>query len=111
MPARCAHRCQDVALLDDRRYGRGARVMASATTHVTPSAPPAPTAPLSSGPAWHTLDATAAAIHLAATSTGLDTAEAAQRLTSHGPNELHVQARESAWRTLAAQFQNVLIVI
>ena len=60
---------------------------------------------------WHTLDAAAAAVHLAATSTGLAAAEAAQRLTTHGPNELHVQARESAWRTLAAQFQNVLIVI
>ena len=32
-------------------------------------------------------------------------------MTTHGPNELQVQARESAWRTLAAQFQNVLIVI
>ncbi len=83
--------------------------MAAVTNDVTPSS--APPAPSSSGPAWHTLDATAAASHLLATSAGLTAAEAAGRLLTHGPNELQVQTRESAWRTLAAQFQNVLIVI
>jgi P-type Ca2+ transporter type 2C len=76
-----------------------------------PASPPAPAATSSSAPAWHTLDATAAATRLLSTSTGLTAAEAAQRLVTHGPNELRVQTRESAWRTLAAQFQNVLIVI
>ncbi len=82
--------------------------MSAATNDVPPSAPVAPS---SSGPAWHTLDAAAAATRLLATSTGLTAAEAAGRLLTHGPNELRVQTRASPWRTLAAQFKNVLIVI
>src|SRR4029453_6161445 len=30
---------------------------------------------------------------------------------AHGPNELRSTSRESAWRTLAAQFKNALIII
>ena len=42
---------------------------------------------------------------------GSDAAEAARRLAQFGPNELQEAPRESAWRLLAAQFKNVLIVI
>jgi Ca2+-transporting ATPase len=48
---------------------------------------------------------------LATRLTGLTSAEASQRLHRHGPNELQTLARVSAWHTLAAQFQNVLILI
>ena len=85
--------------------------MAATTTLATPAAPPPTTTAPTPGPAWHTLDVSTAAARLDAAATGLAAAEATRRLTIHGPNELHVQARESAWRTLAAQFQNVLIVI
>src|SRR5262245_36662200 len=60
---------------------------------------------------WHTLHVEAALEHLATHVNGLPTAEAARRLELHGPNELEVTTRESAWHILAAQFQNVLILI
>jgi P-type Ca2+ transporter type 2C len=47
----------------------------------------------------------------ATTTSGLDAGEAARRLDTYGPNELQVLERASAWRTLAAQFRNVLILI
>ena len=47
----------------------------------------------------------------ATTTSGLDASEAASRLDTYGPNELQVLERASAWRTLAAQFRNVLILI
>jgi P-type Ca2+ transporter type 2C len=42
---------------------------------------------------------------------GLAPAEAARRLGEFGPNELQAPSRVGAWRLLAAQFKNVLIVI
>jgi Ca2+-transporting ATPase len=42
---------------------------------------------------------------------GLSAEEAGLRLDSYGPNELQAFERTSAWRTLGAQFKNVLIVI
>ncbi|MBP7712948.1 MAG: HAD-IC family P-type ATPase [Gammaproteobacteria bacterium] len=42
---------------------------------------------------------------------GLDSAEAARRLASGGPNELAPPRRVSPWALLLGQFQNVLIVI
>jgi Ca2+-transporting ATPase len=85
--------------------------MAATTTHAHPSAGPVASATAPFAPVWHTLDASATAARLEASPAGLASGEAARRLATAGPNELHVQARESAWRTLAAQFQNVLIVI
>src|SRR5690606_4192263 len=48
---------------------------------------------------------------LASSAQGLSASEAQRRLAEVGPNELQQVARTSAWHTLAAQFQNVLIVI
>ena len=62
-------------------------------------------------PNWHTLSVDRAIERLATTLTGLQGDEAARRLDVHGPNELQTLTRESAWRTLFAQFQNALIVI
>ncbi|HEY5618090.1 MAG TPA: cation-translocating P-type ATPase [Vicinamibacterales bacterium] len=62
-------------------------------------------------PVWHTLAADAATEYLATGFDGLPAAEATRRFHVHGPNELEATTRESAWRTLAAQFQNVLILI
>ncbi|MGH9255556.1 MAG: cation-translocating P-type ATPase [Vicinamibacterales bacterium] len=62
-------------------------------------------------PAWHTLPTDAAIEDLATGFDGLPAAEATRRLHVHGPNELEATTRESAWRTLGAQFQNVLILI
>jgi len=42
---------------------------------------------------------------------GLASVEAERRLHVHGPNELQASTRESAWKTLLGQFQNVLILI
>jgi Ca2+-transporting ATPase len=62
-------------------------------------------------PVWHTFSVDEVLARLATGPTGLASAEAAQRLQVHGPNELQATARVSAWHTLAAQFQNVLILI
>ena len=61
--------------------------------------------------AWHTLSAEQAVERLGSNLRGLGRDDAARRLTEHGPNELQSRGTESAWRTLAAQFQNVLIII
>ena len=60
---------------------------------------------------WHTLSVEETLQELSADLTGLTGDEAAQRLRTYGPNELQVTARTSAWRTFAAQFENVLILI
>ena len=60
---------------------------------------------------WHTLPVGIALDHLATGFDGLSASTAEERLRLHGANELETTTRESAWRTLAAQFQNVLILI
>ena len=60
---------------------------------------------------WHTRSIDEALEHLAAESHGLSTADADRRRITYGANELEATSRESAWRILAAQFQNVLILI
>ena len=67
--------------------------------------------PSLSGPTWHTLSLDETFGRLDATPQGLTAEEAARRLAAHGPNELQAGSHESAWRTLLAQFQNVLILI
>ena len=61
--------------------------------------------------AWHTLQPADVLRELAAPEGGLTPEEALRRLQLHGPNELQVPERSSAWHTLAAQFRNVLVVI
>jgi P-type Ca2+ transporter type 2C len=60
---------------------------------------------------WHSLDVRDVLLRLQTSAEGLDSAEAARRLGTYGANELQVLERASPWRTLAAQFKNVLIVI
>ncbi len=59
--------------------------------------------------AWHALTPEAALGHLASGRDGLSSEEAARRLAVHGRNALPAPPRRSAWRRLAAQFDNVLI--
>src|SRR5512134_1497255 len=73
---------------------------------------PASTAPPADiSPIWHTLTTDEALEHLETTVAGLSATEAQRRFEAYGPNELEAASRESAWRTLLAQFQNVLILI
>ncbi|KFI25526.1 carbonate dehydratase [Haematobacter missouriensis] len=58
---------------------------------------------------WHALTAEAAAGRLGAGTEGLASAEAAERLTRYGPNDLPEQAARPAIVRLLAQFNNVLI--
>ena len=60
---------------------------------------------------WHSLSVEDAIVRLGAGRDGLSSNDAAQRLVAHGPNELQATNRTSAWRTFAAQFENVLILI
>jgi len=60
--------------------------------------------------AWHRLGVADVLRRLRAGETGLDTEEAGRRFAVHGPNELQAYRPEPAWKTLLAQFKNVLIV-
>jgi P-type Ca2+ transporter type 2C len=62
-------------------------------------------------PIFHTLAVDEVIAQLGTALTGLSSTEAARRLELHGPNELQTLKPVSAWHTLAAQFQNVLILI
>ncbi|KFI31785.1 carbonate dehydratase [Haematobacter massiliensis] len=71
-------------------------------------APPVDQTDASTDP-WHALTAEAAAARLGVGLEGLSSAEAAERLTRYGPNDLPVQAARPAIVRLLAQFNNVLI--
>jgi Ca2+-transporting ATPase len=60
---------------------------------------------------WHTLTLEQVFEFLGTSPAGLAGDEAARRLLAQGPNELQASQRVPAWRTLAAQFQNALILI
>jgi P-type Ca2+ transporter type 2C len=63
-------------------------------------------------PAWHGLALEEVEAELQTSlDAGLDGPEAARRLAETGPNELQAAERVPAWRLLAEQFKNVLIVI
>jgi len=62
-------------------------------------------------PLWYTLSTEAVFAHLNSTPAGLTGAEATQRLSEYGPNELQAAHRISPWAVLLAQFKNVLIII
>src|SRR5918998_6390101 len=59
---------------------------------------------------WHMLAIDEVLTRLVTTPEGLRTDEATRRQHAHGPNELQASEGISAWRTLAAQFRNVLIL-
>ena len=63
------------------------------------------------GPAWHAMAAAEACAALSATASGLDEAQAAERLARHGPNSLPQAAPRSALARLVAQFDNILILV
>jgi Ca2+-transporting ATPase len=85
--------------------------MASATPTAPVSGPPTQGAPVDPSQPWHTLSLAEALARQASSAQGLSSADAAERLRLHGPNELQAVRRDSAWRTLAAQFHNALIII
>ena len=60
---------------------------------------------------WHTLTVEETFTQLESSPNGLNSDEAAKRLTEFGPNELQAQGRISPWTILLEQFKNVLIVI
>ncbi len=60
---------------------------------------------------WHTLSVEEVFSRLGSSPDGLDYAEAARRLSEHGPNELQAAHRVSPWKLLAEQFKNVLVII
>jgi len=60
---------------------------------------------------WHAQSVDVLLRTLGTTTAGLGAPEVAVRLGVYGPNELQAIEGASGWRTLAAQFQNVLIVI
>ena len=62
-------------------------------------------------PDWHVTSVDETLDRLASGVAGLAGVEAERRLHVHGPNELQASTRESAWKTLLGQFQNVLILI
>jgi Ca2+-transporting ATPase len=61
--------------------------------------------------AWHNLGVTEVLERLGTSEQGLGDDEAARRLAEHGPNELDVSGRASAWSLFLAQFKNVLVLI
>ncbi len=60
---------------------------------------------------WHTLPSAEVLQKLDSSASGLASAEAKRRLAAHGPNELQVAAGTPAWKILAAQFANFLLLI
>lgn len=60
---------------------------------------------------WHSLSAEETLDRLDSAASGLSAAEAAERLRQVGPNLLPKAERRPAWKRLAAQFSNVLIVV
>ena len=87
------------------------RSRASARSEPRPSEPAGAGPGSERDPIWHSSSVDEVIAHLRTGPAGLAGAEAAQRLTVYGPNELKSVKRVSAWHTLAAQFQNVLILI
>ena len=74
--------------------------------------PPRPPEPPEEAAEWYAREPDDIAAELAtSTSAGLDEAEAAQRLSVYGPNELEAAPGVRPWRLLLEQFKNVLILI
>lgn len=60
---------------------------------------------------WHTLPAEQVLTYWQSSPAGLDSAQAAQRRKTYGPNRLPVAAGKPAWRRFLAQFHNSLIYL
>jgi Ca2+-transporting ATPase len=60
--------------------------------------------------AWHARDVADVLSRVESAEAGLTEAEARGRLARHGPNELQAFASTPAWKTLLAQFKNVLVL-
>src|SRR5262245_51288419 len=60
---------------------------------------------------WYAQSVDQILVALETSASGLSDEEAARRFTRYGPNELQAFAGTSAWKTLADQFKNVLILI
>jgi magnesium-transporting ATPase (P-type) len=60
---------------------------------------------------WHQMSAEAALDACQSSIDGLDSLQAQQRLSRHGPNQLPPPPRKSAWLRFALQFHNVLIYV
>jgi Ca2+-transporting ATPase len=60
---------------------------------------------------WHTLSVPEALARLTSGPGGLTDAQAAQRRSEYGPNELQAARRISPWQIFGQQFKNVLILI
>ena len=63
------------------------------------------------GRAWHKLSVAQTFEKLKSGARGLTVADAEERLTEYGPNQLQVAARISPWTILLDQVKNVLIII
>ncbi|MFC6755092.1 cation-transporting P-type ATPase, partial [Halorubrum tibetense] len=59
----------------------------------------------------YALSTTQALAQIASRETGLDAADAQQRLQEYGLNQLPMRAERSAWKRFIAQFHNVLIYV
>jgi len=65
-----------------------------------------------SAPVWHAQHAAAVAAALSVEPVaGLDAAEAASRLATHGPNRLASKAPRPAWLKFVDQFRNFLVIV
>jgi magnesium-transporting ATPase (P-type) len=64
-----------------------------------------------SAAAWHALSVAEALSRLAATTEGLDSAEAGRRLVRYGPNRLRVAAPVSVWTLLLRQLRSVVVAL
>jgi P-type Ca2+ transporter type 2C len=67
--------------------------------------------PQTNSPDWHRLDAASTLAQLQSSPSGLDSAEAAQRLNTYGPNELVERGRKSPLRILWEQFTSTMVLI
>ena len=64
-----------------------------------------------SAPPWHALPVEEVLRRLETGPEGLPKAEAARRLSQHGPNLLHVAAPISAWKILVAQLKSLVVAL
>jgi Ca2+-transporting ATPase len=60
---------------------------------------------------WHSQSPEAVMTELKVSPNGLSTQEAKERLTQYGPNSLKKEKGISAWKILAGQFTDILMVI
>ncbi|WP_028451558.1 cation-translocating P-type ATPase [Chitinilyticum aquatile] len=72
---------------------------------------PANSDPSGTDPRWHALPADEVFARLGSSPAGLGPDECAERLASHGPNQLREKTPRPAWRRFADQFRNLLVIV